>query len=182
MRICRVDDELELRLLKYRDAERLDALKKASAGNTEAWLYRGSAEEFIRSSLERFARSQGFWAGLWFQQELAGVLGLNNVNSATRCAEIDYLLGPAYRGKGLMTRAVGALVGYAFDEIGLNRIEINPDCRNRKSCAIPERLGFQKEGVLRQKLCYGDHFGDQVIYAMLAEDWKSRPLSTLRSI
>jgi ribosomal-protein-serine acetyltransferase len=176
MLIRRVDDALEFRLLKYRDAERLDALKRSCVGDAEEWLYRGSAEEFLRSSLERFARSQGFWAGLWFQKELAGALGLNNVNSRTRCAEIDYLLGPAYRGQGLMTRAVSVLVGYAFDELGLNRIEINPDCRNRKSCAIPERLGFQREGVLRQKLFYGGHFGDQVVYAMLAEDWKSRAL------
>jgi ribosomal-protein-serine acetyltransferase len=71
-----------------------------------------------------------------------------------------------------MTKGCQALISYAFNDLELNRIEIRCATGNRKSCAIPERLGFVKEGVVRQAEWLYDHFVDHIIYGMLASEWK----------
>jgi ribosomal-protein-serine acetyltransferase len=53
-------------------------------------------------------------------------------------------------------------------------VEIGCAPGNRKSCAIPERLGFTREGVLRQREWLYDHFVDHVVYGILAEEWRAR--------
>lgn len=59
-----------------------------------------------------------------------------------------------------------------FREYGVNRIEIRAAVGNGKSRSIPERLGFQQEGICRQAEWLSDHFVDHVVYGMLAEDWQ----------
>ena len=69
------------------------------------------------------------------------------------------------------------MVDYAFGELGLNRVQIRCARDNARSCAIPRRLGFTEEGALRQAEWLIDHFEDQVVYGILAEEWRPpRPL------
>ena len=73
-----------------------------------------------------------------------------------------------------MTRACQGLIRYGFDELNLNRIVIYVAPENLKSQAVPERLGFQKEGVLRQSIWIYDRFLDLVVYSLLASEWKAQ--------
>lgn len=70
-----------------------------------------------------------------------------------------------------MTRSCRAYVSHSFQTLGLNRVEIRCAVDNRKSCAIPERLGFILEGTLRQAEWLYDHFVDHSVYAILSQDW-----------
>jgi ribosomal-protein-serine acetyltransferase len=70
-----------------------------------------------------------------------------------------------------MTDAVRALTTHAFDVWGLHRVEIRVAVANLRSRAIPHRLGFLEEGVLRQAERHGENFRDIVVYAMLAREW-----------
>ena len=63
------------------------------------------------------------------------------------------------------------MITYAFDVYGLNKVEIHCATENRRSCAIPERLGFKQEGVLRQGEWLYDHFVDLAVYGLLASEW-----------
>jgi ribosomal-protein-serine acetyltransferase len=65
------------------------------------------------------------------------------------------------------------LVEHAFGELGLNRVSIACAVENKKSCAIPERLGFRREGVKRQAEWLYDHFVDHVVYGALASEWQA---------
>ena len=69
-------------------------------------------------------------------------------------------------------RACKAYIAYGFNELDLNRIEIRVAEENKKSRAIPEKLGFQEEGKIRQAEWLYDHYVDHVIYGLLAEEWK----------
>jgi ribosomal-protein-serine acetyltransferase len=101
---------------------------------------------------------------------MIGAGGLLGVEWEARKTGIGYWLAEEHQGRGLMTRAVQAMSDYAFDELDLNRVEIHVGTENRKSRAIPERLGFQQEGVLRDYERIGDRYLDMVVYALLAQD------------
>ncbi|MBW3622263.1 MAG: GNAT family N-acetyltransferase [Armatimonadetes bacterium] len=173
MRIC-VDGDIELRLLELADAPALENLKDGYSAFRDEWLYRGDAEAFIRESMERHASGYGFWAGIRLSGELVGVVGLSRPHPHSPTANLDYMLGNRFRGRGIMTRSLQALIPYAFEELGLHRLEVAVDWDNLKSRAIPERLGFRQEGILREKICYGSEFGDCVLYALLAREWASQ--------
>ncbi|MNY76832.1 putative ribosomal N-acetyltransferase YdaF [compost metagenome] len=70
-----------------------------------------------------------------------------------------------------MTRCCTALINYGFSELGLQRIEIKAATTNTKSQAIPRRLGFKEEGILRQAELVGGKFLDLVLFAMLRDEW-----------
>jgi ribosomal-protein-serine acetyltransferase len=87
---------------------------------------------------------------------------------------IGYWLAAPWQGKGIMTTACAALIDHAFKELKLHRVEIRCATGNARSRAIPERLGFVKEGVIRQGEWVNDRFLDLAVYGMLATDWAAR--------
>jgi ribosomal-protein-serine acetyltransferase len=92
--------------------------------------------------------------------------------------EIGYWLGEAASGRGVMTRAVRAMLGFAFDDLKLNRVALQADVRNTRSRAVAERLGFTLEGVRRQAWVVHDEFVDFAAYAMLASDWRGLQITS----
>jgi ribosomal-protein-serine acetyltransferase len=72
-----------------------------------------------------------------------------------------------------MTRSVAALVRYAFEVYGLNRVEIRVGTENGRSRAIPERLGFSHEGTLHAAEWVSDRFIDHEVYGLLVDDWRA---------
>jgi ribosomal-protein-serine acetyltransferase len=71
-----------------------------------------------------------------------------------------------------MTKACRTLITYAFTELALNKVEIHGATENIRSCAIPKRLGFTQEGILRDAEWLYDHYVDTVIYGLLAREWQ----------
>lgn len=70
-----------------------------------------------------------------------------------------------------MTEAVKSLINIAFTEYKLNRVEIQCGVKNEKSKAIPERLGFKQEGIIRDAEYLYDHFHDCSLYSVLSKEW-----------
>lgn len=177
----KIDEDLELRLLEDRDADELFKLLDHNRKYLRQWLpwvdgtkAAADTREFIRKSLDKFARNDGFNAGLWYRGRLAGVIGYHGIDWPNRATALGYWLGEAFQGRGLMTR-VRALVDHAFRDLGLNRVEVRCATENRRSRAIPERLGFRQEGVSRQAEWLYDRFVDLVVYGMVAEEWEGVP-------
>jgi ribosomal-protein-serine acetyltransferase len=131
---------------------------------------------FIRRNLKQFAENQGFEIAIWHEGRMAGQIGYNYLSWVDRKTELGYWLGAAFQGKGLVTRACRALVAHAFEEFNFNRVEIRCGTENRRSRAVPERLGFKQEGILKQAEWLHDHFIDLVVYRMLASEWRTAPV------
>jgi ribosomal-protein-alanine N-acetyltransferase len=89
-------------------------------------------------------------------------------------AELGYVLGRAYWGQGFMQEALEALVGCAFGTMGLRRLEAEVDTRNRSSALLLQRLGFTKEGLLRQRWVAKGETKDVEMYGLLRNEWSSR--------
>lgn len=176
----RIDDETELRLIEPRHAEALNALVERNLEHIRewsAWLKRERSIEntraFIRQNLARMAENNGYALAIWHRGEMAGQIEFNYIDWDNRKTEIGYWLGASFQGRGLVTKSCRALVEHAFGELGLNRVEIRCAAENRRSRAVPERLGFRREGVLAQAEWMHDHFHDLVVYAVLAGEWRA---------
>lgn len=92
-------------------------------------------------------------------------------------AEIGYWLAESHRRKGLGTEAVAAVVSFGLCVMELHRIEAFARPDNAASCGMLEKLGFQREGVLRKFRCEGGHGGvwnDAVVYGAMREEWTAR--------
>ncbi|GIP21633.1 GNAT family N-acetyltransferase [Paenibacillus sp. J22TS3] len=175
-----IDDDLSLKLLEPRDAARLfelTVLDREMLGEWLPWVAftreAGDTENFIRSQLEVYAKGLGVYCGLVYQGQIAGCISLKDLNLPNRKVSIGYWLGSEYQGKGLITKACRALINYSFQELELNRVEIRAAVDNKKSRAVPERLGFTQEGVIRASELIGDRYVDHVVYGMLAGEWTS---------
>jgi len=174
-----IEEDIELRLLEERHTEELFVLVNGNRHYLREWLpwldnnrSIEDTEEFLRDSLEQFRVNNGFQCGIWYRGELAGVIGYHRIDWVNRATSIGYWLGAGFQGMGLMTKACRALINYAFDEMRLNRVEIRCAVENRKSRAIPERLGFKEEGVIRQAEWLYDRFVDHVVYGMIQTEWR----------
>lgn len=173
-----VDEEVSLKLLEKGNASEMYKLVDGSRVSLREWLpwvdSMTSAEEYVpifQDWRKQFAENNGFQVGIIYKGNLAGVIGFHGIDWNNRKTTIGYWLGDSYQGNGIMTRACQALVDLAFHHYGLNRVEIQCGIKNEKSRAIPERLGFEEEGVIRDAEFLYDHFHDCVVYGMLARDW-----------
>ncbi|MBN2336273.1 GNAT family N-acetyltransferase [Candidatus Bathyarchaeota archaeon] len=104
--------------------------------------------------------------------EPIGTLGLHGFSGRDGRAELGYDLLREHWGRGYMTEAARELVRYGFAEMGLNRIEATIDPENKRSVNLIERLGFMREGLLREKYFYGGRRRDELVYGLLRSDWE----------
>ena len=114
------------------------------------------------------------WWGIELKAEkcLIGTCGYFRWDKAHHRAEIGYEMWPDYWGKGLMPEAIRALIQYGFEQMDLNRIEASAHTENQRSQRVMEKLGFQKEGILREYYCRYSIYNDQVLYSLLKKEWQ----------
>jgi ribosomal-protein-serine acetyltransferase len=169
----------EVRLLDHHHAEELFDLIDQNRTYLRRWLPEWDLQKsvneckaMIKSSLEQLAANDGFLLGIWSDGHLAGVVGSGRADWENRSIMLGYWLGESYQGKGLVTGACRAVIDYLFRELKLHRVEIRCATDNPRSCGVPRRLGFTKEGLLRQAQALDDRFVDIEVYGLLAVDRK----------
>ena len=182
-----VDDEIKLRLLAPRHADALFSVVDSNRQHLRLWLPWLDANvavsdtlHFIQATQRQFVGNAGFTAGVWYCGELAGIIGHNRIDWESRISWLGYWLAEGFQGKGIMTKSCRTLVNHAFTELNLNRIDIRCAVGNSKSRAIPERLGFQQEGVIREAEWLYDRFVDHIVYGLLKSQWQSGSIATGR--
>jgi ribosomal-protein-serine acetyltransferase len=183
----KVDKEIELQLFQPHHSLKLFQLVEMNREHLREWLPWVDSmhspyqfESIIPFWLTQFAENNGFNAGILYRGELVGSIALQQMDWHNSSTSIGYYLGRNAEGHGVMTRSVQALLNYAFFQLGLNRVEIRCGEKNKKSYAIPERLGFVMEGKIRDgEQLYG-RFHDIIIYSMLRKDWNGTiPLKSI---
>lgn len=102
---------------------------------------------------------------------IVGRIGLSYINKANQTANIGYWLAEKAQGSGLISKAVKKLLILGFEELDLNRIEIKAATTNSRSKAIPEKLGFHFEGILREAEWVNHKPLDLMLYSLLRSEW-----------
>ncbi len=183
----RVAPGIEIRLFEIKDAEPVLAVVERNRAYLREWLpwvdLTVSPEDlrrFIVRVREQFAAGRGPQCGIWMDGAFAGSVGCHSIDWVNRNCGIGYWIEGRYQGKGIITRCCASLLDYLFDDLGLHRVTIQCGVGNTRSCAIPERLGFTREGVTRDGEWVNDRWLDLAGWGMLEQDWRARrtpPLS-----
>jgi ribosomal-protein-serine acetyltransferase len=173
-----IEPDIILRPFEYRHAEQLEGFFGENRGHLAAelaWLAepfsRDDVVAYIRAGLERSAAGNGFRAGIWWRDQLAGCLSLHSIDWNDRKASLGYWLGAAFQGHGIITRSCRAVIIHAFGDLLLDRLEIQCAADNDRSRQLALRLGFRQEGVLRQSWRRQGQLVDQVVYGLLRSEW-----------
>jgi ribosomal-protein-serine acetyltransferase len=170
-------DALGVRPLEAADAAELYALIESNRDYLARWMPwaagqdLAATEKFIAETEAQTARSDGFQAAIAPEGRIVGVAGFHSIDWTNRNTSIGYWLAEHAQGKGTMTTIVRALVDHAFTEWTLHRVEIHCAPANHRSRAIPERLGFREEGILRDTELINKQYLDSVVYGVLEEEW-----------
>lgn len=109
---------------------------------------------------------------IFYKNEFVGLVGFKDTDLNNQRTEIGYWLSQKVQKKGIMTSSVEALIDYAFNKIGINRIQIRVAIKNIPSRSIPERLGFSLEGIERDgELLVDNQFTDIAVYSLLKREY-----------
>lgn len=112
------------------------------------------------------------WASTLADDRLIGTVSLFAVNRSQRRGEIGYALAARAWGNGYATEGLRLAIAHAFGPIGLERLEADIDPRNDASCRLVERVGFRREGLLRQRWRVADEVTDSAIYGLLRAEYR----------
>lgn len=141
------------------------------------WVDATQSEEdtraFVRSTLAAFAENRSLTAGIWYLDELAGVVGTHTFDWINRNVEIGYWLGERFQRVGLMTDAVRALAKHCLVELDLHRVEIRCAVNNERSRGVPRRLGFTHEATLREAELVQGVYCDLEVWSLLRSELKA---------
>ena len=106
------------------------------------------------------------------ETKVIGEIYLNDMDTQNQRAELGYSLSHSHWGKGLVPEASCAVMNWAFQTWGLNRIYSTCDPKNERSWRVMEKLGMVREGILRKHIKWQGEFRDVLYYGVLRNEWK----------
>ena len=145
-------------------------------GSHPPWTERQTAIDYIARNMQAMASGEHAQFAIVRRDDGAaiGTCTLYALDAQCRRADIGYVLLPSEWGHGYAHEANTALLEWGFGTLDLNRVEADIDPRNTASARALERLGFTREGHLRERWIVGGEVCDSLIYGLLASDWKAR--------
>ena len=171
----------ELRMLELRHAQTFLEFIEANRAHLGVYLGWGEsittleqAEGFIKRGIARYAEDALPWVAIWLEGRMVGGLLFFGLDRMVNSTEIGYWLAANATGRGVMGRAISAMLEFVFGELKINRLVLHADVRNQASRSVAERLGFVLEGIERQSWLLHGEYTDNALYAMLAEDWRTK--------
>ncbi|MHB2023524.1 MAG: GNAT family N-acetyltransferase [Mycobacteriales bacterium] len=172
---------LRLRPFTDADADALFALHSSAHvlryWDSPPWSERARADSFI-ATCQRLA-DEGTGARVAIDRDFDGAFigwcALTRWNPGYRSASLGYCLDDAAWGQGYATEAARSLLAWAFDTLDLNRVQAETDTRNLASARVLEKLGFVREGTLREDCIVNGEVSDSWVFGLLRRDWRPPP-------
>ena len=173
------DDVIRLRPLVMEDASELTDAVQKSIPDLMPWMSWCHAGYNQQDALRWLNTLPSGWAkGTDYSfvitditdGQILGGCGLSFVNQLFRFGNLGYWVRSDRRGAGIASRAVYLLTRFAFEKVGLVRVEIVVAVDNRPSLRVAEKIGARWEGVLRNRLIVRDSIYDAVMHSLTPED------------
>ena len=114
-----------------------------------------------------------------------GIFQLRSLGGEFSTAEWGFALGSPFWGTGLFAKSAALVMAFAFDEVGINRLEARAMAANGRGNGALRKVGAQKEAVLRQSMAKGGRLHDEHLWAIVETDWRQanglwQPVEALR--
>ncbi|WAP52647.1 GNAT family protein [Arthrobacter sp. ATA002] len=170
-------ERLLLRPFADADADDLFALQSNAEvlryWDSPPWTERAQAARFLDGCQRMADEETGARVALARKSdgEFLGWCTFNGWNPDFRSASLGYCLAQSAWGSGYATEAARVLLDWAFDNLNLNRVQSETDTRNMASARVLEKLGFVREGTLREDCIVNGDVSDSWIYGLLRRDW-----------
>ncbi len=168
-----IDEELKLALIQESFATRYTELVSQQLDYLSQWLawppHCQSEQDFklfIQKSLHDYADGKSMTCAIVYKDEIVGNCSFNTINYDTLTAEVGYWLSQAHQGKGIMTRVVTTLIDMAFNELGMEKVQLAAAKDNTASRAVAERVGMTLEGIITNREKVADRILDHAIYGI----------------
>ncbi len=179
----RFSPRLELRPFRRRDLDALVDAASESISDLNRWLPwahvgygRRDALVFLRDSVSAWGEGRAFDFTIRYLEDPGfhvGNVSVWFVSRQSRVGEVGYWIRSSETRKGIATEATARVLAVAFDELGLHRVVLRIAVGNRGSERIAEKLGFTREGLLRQELQINGTWVDHSIWGLLEEEYRS---------
>lgn len=177
-KILTIEENLQLRELELNDYKDIFQTIDTQRKYLGKWLpfveftqEPEDSKNFVKSVLNVSSENFEYIFTIRCENQFVGLIGFKNSDKQNKKTEIGYWLSEKFQGKGIVSKAVQCLCDFAFNELGMNRIQIKCAFENEKSNAIPKRLGFTFEGVERHGELLSDGvFVNLKIYSLLHDD------------
>jgi len=101
-----------------------------------------------------------------------GIIQIRRLAQGFETAEWGFAIGPAFWGTGLFVEAAELVLAFAFDNVGVHRLEARTAVANGRGNGVLRKLGARREAVLRESFTRGSRHLDQVLWSLLDEDWQ----------
>jgi RimJ/RimL family protein N-acetyltransferase len=171
-------DRLILRPIKAEDAEAIFGYRSNAIINQfQGWIPAtiDDVHDFIRNKVSVVINQPDTWFQLVIVKkdngELIGDIGIHFPESESLQVEIGFTLNCEQHGKGFATEALTRILNFLFRKLNKHRVIASIDPRNEKSIKVVERLGMRKEAHFRKSLWINNEWVDDLIYAILKEEW-----------
>ena len=169
--------------LEFIQENHYDALKELAVDDT-LWKFstiRINSEEDFKKYFDQalmFAENTSQCVFVVYDKLMQEYIGMTRLyafdskNKSTRLGFTWY--STKAQGIGVNTHCKYLVLKYAFEDLDIERIELNADLRNERSIAAMQKIGFQKEGILRKNIFLPDgHKRDTIVFSLLVEDWET---------
>jgi RimJ/RimL family protein N-acetyltransferase len=132
-------------------------------------------ESFIKINLAKIPDTADTWLQMGVHLhtgQLIGDIGLHFLEDGAQM-EIGYTFSPEYQRQGYALEAVKAILGYLFDQLEKHRVTASVDPENHRSINLLKKIGFRQEGHFKKSILIRGEWCDDVVYAILQEEWKA---------
>ncbi|MEV6288644.1 GNAT family protein [Kribbella sp. NPDC051770] len=170
-------DRLRLRAFAESDADALWALHSDAHvlryWDSPPWTDRERPAKFVAACHQMVADGTGIRLAVDRADDdtFIGWCSFNSWNPEFRSASLGYCYTESSWGHGYATEAAGAVLAWAFDTLDLNRVQAEADTRNVGSARVLEKLGFVREGTLREDCIVNGDVSDSWVYGLLRREW-----------
>lgn len=175
-----IDPTLMLSSIKLENASKIFNLMDTQRAYLSKWLSFVESRkdvsdiaEYIQAIESTPSASKEHVFTIRYENEIVGLIGFVRTDFHNKKTEVGYWISQHHQGKGIMTKSVKALCHFAFEDWGMNRIQIKCAVGNTSSSNIPKRLSFSFEGVERSGELFPDgSYKDLETYSLLKKEYK----------
>ena len=167
-----------INLVQKEEAEEIFELTDKNRAYLKEWLpwldntaKLEDTESFIQSYIETFEGNKAPQITIKYKDKIAGMIGLHEIEWEKESSAIGYWVAEEYQGLGLITEACKFLFAYAFEELQLKIVNIRCAVENKKSRAVPIRLGLKEVGLKENAEYLYGKVVDHIIYEVTSEEY-----------